>query len=302
MTASATRDITIVEVGPRDGLQNEKRIVSTDEKLALIALLRAARLPRLEITAFVSPKWVPQMADHDEILRRTPAAAGLIRSVLVPNERGALAALAIGVEELAIFTSASETFAQKNINCSIAESIERFGPVAALAREHGVRLRGYVSCTVECPYEGPIAPQAALGVANALADLGCIEISLADTIGRARPDGIDAMLSAVTASMAAEKLACHFHDTFGHALDNVDVALAHGIRVFDSAIGGLGGCPYAPGAAGNLSTLPLVKHLENKGFSTGIDIDGLRQTEEFAAGLRGTNSETQLGGGRRTSG
>lgn len=302
MNASSTCKITIVEVGPRDGLQNEKRIVSTDEKLALIALLRAARLPRLEITAFVSPKWVPQMADHAEILRRTPAGDDLIRSVLVPNERGALAALAIGVEELAIFTSASETFAQKNINCSIAESIERFKPVAVLAREHGVRLRGYVSCTVHCPYEGSIAPQAARDVAIGLADLGCIEISLADTIGRAKPDGVDAMLSAVTGSLAAEKLACHFHDTFGHALDNVDVALAHGIRVFDSAIGGLGGCPYAPGAAGNLSTQPLVKHLEKRGFSAGVDIHGLRQAEEYAAGLRGTNSETQLGGGRRTSG
>ncbi|TWF46470.1 hydroxymethylglutaryl-CoA lyase [Neorhizobium alkalisoli] len=302
MTFRPFPDVTIVEVGPRDGLQNEKRIVPTEEKLALIELLKGARLPRLEITAFVSPKWVPQMADHEEILRRTPAADGLIRSVLVPNERGALAAIAIGVEELAIFTSASETFAEKNINCSIAESLERFEPVAALAREHGIRLRGYVSCTVECPYEGPIRPQAATGVANALADLGCVEISLADTIGRATPESVDAMLSAVKASLTAEKLACHFHDTFGHALDNVDVALGHGIRVFDSAISGLGGCPYAPGAAGNLSTLPLVKHLEEKGFSTGIDIERLLQAEEFAAGLRQGNTEIQAGDGRRVSG
>jgi hydroxymethylglutaryl-CoA lyase len=280
-------DVTIVEVGPRDGLQNEKRIVPTEDKLALIRLLRAAGLSRMEVTAFVSPKWVPQMADHEAVLRGTPPAAGLIRSVLVPNERGALAALAIGVEELAVFTSASETFARKNINCSIAESIARFVPVAALARSHGVRLRGYVSCAVECPYEGPVAPQAVADVAGTLAELGCIEISLADTIGRATATGVEAMLAAVTATLAAEQLACHFHDTLGYALSNVDVALARGIRVFDSAIGGLGGCPYAPGAAGNLSTLPLVRHLEDKGLSTGMEIARLRQAEEFAAWLCG---------------
>ncbi|MBX9459344.1 MAG: hydroxymethylglutaryl-CoA lyase [Rhizobium sp.] len=285
--ADVTPDITIVEVGPRDGLQNEKRLVPTGDKLALIGLLRAAGLPRLEVTAFVSPKWVPQMADHEAVLRGTPPGEGLIRSVLVPNERGALAALAIGVEELAVFTSASETFARKNINCSIAESIERFEPVAKLARQHGVRLRGYVSCTVECPYEGAIDPEAAARVALALSDLGCVEISLADTIGRATPEGVDAMLSAVTAQLPAARLACHFHDTFGHALDNVDVALAHGIRVFDSAVGGLGGCPYAPGAAGNLSTLPLVRHVEANGFSTGVDIARLREAEVFADSLRG---------------
>ncbi|EUB99395.1 Hydroxymethylglutaryl-CoA lyase [Rhizobium sp. CF080] len=285
--AGITPDVTIVEVGPRDGLQNEKRIVPTEEKLALISLLCAANLPRLEITAFVSPKWVPQMADHEAILRETPPADGLIRSVLVPNERGALSALAIGVEELAVFTSASETFAHKNINCTITESIERFTPVAALARRCGVRLRGYVSCAVECPYEGPVAPRAVADVAGALAELGCIEISLADTIGRATPAGVDAMLSSVNGRLPPGRLACHFHDTFGHALDNVDVALGYGIRVFDSAIGGLGGCPYAPGAAGNLSTLPLVMHLESRGFSTGTDIATLQQAEEFAAGLRG---------------
>jgi len=279
-------DVTIVEVGPRDGLQNEKRSVSTEDKLALIALLRAARLPRLEVTAFVSPKWVPQMADHEAVLRGTPPAEGLIRSVLVPNERGALAAIAIGAEELAVFTSASEAFAQKNINCSISESIARFAPVADLARAHGIRLRGYVSCAVECPFEGPVAPQAAADVAVALAELGCSEISLADTIGRATPAGVGAMLDAVTARLPANRLACHFHDTFGHALDNVDVALSRGITVFDSAVGGLGGCPYAPGAAGNLSTLPLVRHLEGKGFSTGVDIARLQEAEAFANGLR----------------
>jgi hydroxymethylglutaryl-CoA lyase len=302
MMAAAYPDVTIVEVGPRDGLQNEKRIIPTERKLALISRLRSANLPRLEITAFVSPRWVPQMADHEEILRQTPAGDALIRSVLVPNERGALAALSIGVDELAVFTSASETFARKNINCSIAESMERFEPVAALARDHGVRLRGYVSCAVECPFEGPVAPQAALDVAGALADLGCIEISLADTIGRATPEGVDAMLATVATGLSPMQLACHFHDTFGRAFDNVDVALGHGIRVFDSAIGGLGGCPYAPGAAGNVSTLALAEHIETRGFSTGIDMQGLRQAEEFAAGLREANPPDRASIGRRMPG
>lgn len=273
---------TIVEVGPRDGLQNEKQIISTADKLELIRLLLAAGLSRLEVTAFVSPRWVPQMADHEAVLRGTPSAAGLIRSVLVPNERGALAALAVGVDELAVFTSASESFAQQNINCSIAESLQRFAPVAALAAQRGVRLRGYVSCSFECPYEGQVAAEAALDVAQALADLGCSEISLADTIGRAKPDQVDALVHRATRALGAETLACHFHDTHGNALDNVDAALAHGIRIFDSAIGGLGGCPYAPGAAGNLSTIPLAIHLENAGYSTGLNVTALHAAEKFA--------------------
>ena len=278
--------VTIVEVGPRDGLQNEKRIVATEEKLELISFLLAAGLTRLEVTAFVSPKWVPQMADHEAVLRGTSPAEGLVRSVLVPNERGTHAALEIGVEELAIFTSASESFARKNINCSIDESIKRFQPVADLARNSGVRLRGYVSCAVECPYEGAVAPHAVADIANTLADLGCTEVSLADTIGRASPDSVFKMLSAVGRKLQPQQLACHFHDTYGRALENIDVALEHGIRVFDSAIGGLGGCPYAPGAAGNLSTLLLVNHLENKGYSTDLDIAALERAEELATKIR----------------
>ncbi|MBA8845870.1 hydroxymethylglutaryl-CoA lyase [Ochrobactrum sp. RH1CCR137] len=278
--------VTIVEVGPRDGLQNEKRIVATEEKLELISFLLAAGLTRLEVTAFVSPKWVPQMADHEAVLRGTSPAEGLVRSVLVPNERGTHAALEIGVEELAIFTSASESFARKNINCSIDESIKRFQPVADLARNSGVRLRGYVSCAVECPYEGAVAPHAVADIANTLADLGCTEVSLADTIGRASPDSVYKMLSAVGRELQPQQLACHFHDTYGRALENIDVALEHGIRVFDSAIGGLGGCPYAPGAAGNLSTLLLVNHLEHKGYSTDLDIAALERAEELATKIR----------------
>lgn len=276
---------TIVEVGPRDGLQNEKQIVPTPQKLELIGLLRAAGFTRLEVTAFVSPKWVPQMADHETVLRGTAPSEGLIRSALVPNERGALLALAIGVEELAVFTSASETFAKKNINCSIAESLQRFRPVASLAARHGVRLRGYVSCSVECPYEGQIAPEAALHVALALADLGCGEISLADTIGRARSEQVNALMRIATSALPMETLACHFHDTHGHALDNVDAALVNGIRIFDSAIAGLGGCPYAPGAAGNLSTTSLATFLEKAGYSTGLNVARLKGVEDFARQL-----------------
>ncbi|MCK4206964.1 hydroxymethylglutaryl-CoA lyase [Brucella pituitosa] len=282
-------DVTMVEVGPRDGLQNEKRIVSTKEKLELISCLRATGLTRLEVTAFVSPKWVPQMADHEAVLRGTPPAEGLVRSVLAPNERGAHAALEIGVEELAVFTSASESFARKNINCSIDESIKRFQPVADLARDRGVRLRGYVSCAVDCPFEGAVEPHAVADITGKLADLGCTEISLADTIGRASPDSVHMMLTVVGQKLQPQQLACHFHDTYGRALENIDVALEHGIRVLDSAIGGLGGCPYAPGAAGNLSTLLLVNHLENKGYSTGLDIAALEQAEQLAKKIRTTS-------------
>jgi len=282
-------DVTIVEVGPRDGLQNEKRIVSTKEKLELISCLRTTGLTRLEVTAFVSPKWVPQMADHEAVLRGTPPAEGLVRSVLVPNERGSHTALEIGVEELAVFTSASESFARKNINCSIDESIKRFQPVADLARDRGVRLRGYVSCAVECPFEGAVEPHAVANIAGKLADVGCTEISLADTIGRASPDSVHKMLLVVGQKLQRQQLACHFHDTYGRALENIDVALEHGIRVFDSAIGGLGGCPYAPGAAGNLSTLLLVNHLENRGYSTSLDIAALERAERLATTIRTTS-------------
>ncbi|MBB4095608.1 hydroxymethylglutaryl-CoA lyase [Ochrobactrum pecoris] len=279
-------DITIVEVGPRDGLQNEKRIVPTIDKLRLIELLTDAGLSRIEVTAFVSPRWVPQMADHETVLRNVPRAKGVIRSVLVPNEKGAANALGIGVEEVAVFTSASETFAQRNINCSIAESIERFVPIAALAHEYGARLRGYVSCTTECPFEGLVEPQATTQVVAALRTLGCVEIALADTIGCASPDQVDAMLKNVTAQFSSEELACHFHDTSGQALKNIDIALDYGIRAFDSAAGGLGGCPYAPGAAGNLKTSSLVRHLQEKGYSTGLSLAALERAEAFAQSLR----------------
>lgn len=284
----AGKKVTIVEVGPRDGLQNEKSIVSTEDKLRLIALLADAGFSRIEATAFVSPRWVPQMADHDAVMRGIKHRPDLTLSALVPNEQGALAAVQAGAQELAVFASASETFARKNTNCTIAESLERFRPVLALAASHGIAVRGYVSCTVDCPYEGAIQPSAARSVAEQLFDLGCAEIAVADTIGRATPDRVDIMLAEVLKSVPVARLACHFHDTSGLALANVDVALDHGIRVFDSAIGGLGGCPYAPGAAGNVASERLVCHLEDLGFRTGVVPTKMKIAADVAASFRKT--------------
>ncbi len=281
----SSKKITIVEVGPRDGLQNEKGVISTEDKLTLIELLADAGLPRIEATAFVSPKWVPQMADHDEVMSRATRRSGLILSALVPNEKGAAAAIRAGAQELAVFASASETFALKNTNCTIAESMERFKPVLDVATRHGLKVRGYVSCAIDCPYEGPITPIAVRSVSEQLLEMGCNEVAVSDTIGRATPTRVDRMLFEVTKSISVNQLACHFHDTSGLALENVDIALRHGIGVFDSAAGGLGGCPYAPGAAGNVATGRLVDHLEMRGYAHGIDRMLLNKAERFAAKL-----------------
>lgn len=281
-----TKRVTIVEVGPRDGLQNEPGTIATEAKLRLIALLAEAGFDRIEATAFVSPRWVPQMADHDRVLREAVRRPGLLLSALVPNEKGAVAAIAAGAQALAVFAAASETFASRNTNCSIAESIDRFRPVLRLAEASGLPVRGYVSCAVDCPYEGPVAPEAVREVAARLAGIGCGEVAVADTIGRASPERVSRMLDVVVPEIGAARLACHFHDTGGRALVNVDVALGYGIRVFDGAAGGLGGCPYAPGAAGNLGTGRLVAHLEAAGYATGMDVAALSDAEAFAASLR----------------
>ena len=278
----AGREITIVEVGPRDGLQNEKGVIATDDKLELIRLLADCGLCRIEATAFVSPKWVPQMADHDTVMRRAVRRDGVRLSALVPNEQGAIAAIAAGAQELAVFASASETFAMKNTNCTIAESIERFVPVLELAKANDLPVRGYVSCAVDCPYEGAIAPAAVARVTEQLARIGCNEIAVADTIGRARPDRVDDMLRPVLDIISVDGLACHFHDTGGMAIANVDVALERGIRIFDGACGGLGGCPYAPGAAGNLATGRLARHLSLRGYDHGLDLSALDRAADFA--------------------
>lgn len=268
----AADSVTIVEVGPRDGLQNEKAQIATVDKLALIGLLADAGLSRIEATAFVSPRWVPQMADHEAVMRSVPRRPGIVFSALVPNEKGAEAALASGAQSLAVFTAASESFCLKNTNCTIAESITRFRPVMALAKRAGVPVRGYVSCALDCPYEGEIAPEAVATVTAELLALGCNEIALSDTLGRGTPDRTADMVAAALQRAPATVLAGHFHDTSGRAIANVEAAWELGLRVFDGSVGGLGGCPYAPGAAGNFATERLVAHFAAKGIETGVDL------------------------------
>lgn len=269
--------VTIVEVGPRDGLQNEAQVIATEIKIELIQRLAAAGLPVVEATAFVSPKWVPQMADHDAVLRGIQRQPGVRYPVLTPNMRGFEAALAAGAQEVAVFGAASESFSRKNINCSIAESLERFAPVVAAAQEHGVRVRGYVSCVLGCPYEGEIAPSAVASVAEALYRMGCYEISLGDTIGTGTPLKARRMLETVAEQVPMERLAAHFHDTYGQALANLYAVLELGLRTIDSSVAGLGGCPYAKGAAGNVATEDVVYLLQGMGINTGIDLDALVQ-------------------------
>jgi hydroxymethylglutaryl-CoA lyase len=272
--------VRIVEVGPRDGLQNEQRPISTADKISLINALADCGLHTIEATAFVSPRWVPQMADHDLVMRQVPRRPDLMLSALVPNETGARAAIAAGAQGLAVFASASESFAQKNTNCSIAESLHRFAPVMELAHEQGLPVRGYISCAIDCPFEGKINPDAVSRVAEALRKLGCTEIAVSDTLGRARPEAVAQMLKSVKQIIDDHQIAGHYHDTAKGALENVAVSLEMGVRIFDASIGGLGGCPYAPGAAGNLRTGHLVAFLEEQGFKTGIDQARLTPLEQ----------------------
>lgn len=285
-TGAAASRVSIVEMAPRDGLQNEKVLIETRDKIRLTDMLSGCGFERIEVTSFVSPKWVPQLADAAEVMAGIARRPGVRYAVLTPNMKGFEAALAAGADEVAIFASASEGFSQHNINCSIAESIERFRPVAEAARKEGVPVRGYVSCVVECPYDGAVAPESAADVAAQLLELGCYEISLGDTIGRGTPEAVDRMLAAVLANIPAEKLAGHFHDTSGRALDNIGVALDRGLRVFDASVGGLGGCPYAPGAKGNVDTLLVDRYLTSRGFVTGLDEDALEAASAFALSLR----------------
>ncbi len=278
--------VEIVEVGPRDGLQNEARLIPAADKIALVDLLSQAGFARIEVTSFVSPKWVPQLADAAEVMAGIARRPGVTYAVLTPNLKGYEAARAAGAGEVAVFAAASEAFSQANLNCSIAESIDRFAPVAAAAAQDGIRLRGYVSTVTHCPYAGAIAPAEAARVAALLRDLGCAEVSLGDTLGRARPDEVDAMLQAVLSELPPDRLAGHFHDTAGRALDHIDVALARGLRVFDAAAGGLGGCPYAPGAAGNVATERVAAHLAARGLVTGLDPRILAQAAALARALR----------------
>jgi hydroxymethylglutaryl-CoA lyase len=279
-------EVTIVEVGPRDGLQNEPRPIPAAQKIELIDLLSATGFWRIEAASFVSPKWVPQMADGAEVMAGITRRPGTRYVALTPNMKGYQAARAAHADEVAIFGAASEAFSQKNINCSIADSIERFRPIAEAAKADGIPVRGYISCVVACPYDGPITPAEVARVASLLFGLGCYEVSLGDTVGHGTPETIAAMLEAVLAVAPPSKLAGHYHDTNGRALESVAVSMAKGLRVFDSAVGGLGGCPYAPGAKGNLSTGVLARDLAAKDITTGLDLAALAEAERFVLEIR----------------
>ena len=287
------KHVKIVEVGPRDGLQNEPQSIPTDVKVALIERLADAGLPAVEAAAFVSAKWVPQMADGADVMARIRRKPGVAYPVLVPNLQGFAAAVAAGAAEIAVFGAASETFSRKNINSSIAVSLERFRPVIEAARDADVRVRGYVSCVLGCPYEGDVAPAAVASVAGALHAMGCYEVSLGDTIGAGTPGKTAVMLDAVARVVPVERLAGHYHDTYGQALANIYASLEHGVAVFDSSVAGLGGCPYAKGATGNVATEDVVYLLHGLGIATGVDLDRLVDAGEFicAALGRPTNSK-----------
>ena len=277
--------VEIFEVGPRDGLQNEKRFIATKDKVALVDCLSRAGFRRIEVASFVSPKWVPQMADSGDVLRQITRAAGVRYAALTPNLIGLEAARAARADEVAVFASASEGFSRANLNCAIEESLQRFVPVMQAAAEAEIPVRGYISCVTDCPFDGATPPPAVARLAAQLRAMGCYEISLGDTIGRASPDSISAMLRAVLEEVPADQLAGHYHDTGGMALANIEASLEYGVRVFDAAVGGLGGCPYAPGASGNVATEAVHEWLTGMGWQTGLDRDVLAQAARLARGL-----------------
>jgi hydroxymethylglutaryl-CoA lyase len=269
------RDVVVVEVGPRDGLQNEAELIATETKVEFIDALAAAGLPVIEATSFVNPRAVPQLADADEVMARIRRPADARFPVLIPNSKGLERALAVGVDAIALFTSATEAFAEANVGTSIDGTFERFADVVDTARERALWIRGYVSVAFGCPFSGSVTPQQVVAVAERLLELGCTEVCLADTIGVATPDSVDAMLREVSGSVPINQLAVHFHDTSGQALSNVAVALQRGVRTFDSAVGGLGGCPFAPGSPGNLATEHLLRYLKSAGLESGVDLDAV---------------------------
>jgi hydroxymethylglutaryl-CoA lyase len=287
--------VRIVEVGPRDGLQNEKAQVRTEDKIALIDRLSATGLRTIEATSFVSPKWVPQLADAAEVFAGIKRRAGIAYPVLVPNEKGYERAREVGVEEIAVFTAASEAFNQRNINAGIDESIERFRPVLQRAAADGVRVRGYVSTVLGCPYQGDVPLADVVRVARALHDLGCYEVSLGDTIGVGTPAKARAMLRAVAGEVPMPTLAIHFHDTYGQALANILACLEEGVSVVDSAVSGAGGCPYAKGASGNVASEDVVYMLHGLGVDTGVDLARLAETGRWLAALLGRETGSKAG-------
>ena len=279
--------VEIYEVGPRDGLLNEPGEIAVADKVALVDRLSAAGFRRIECASFVSPKWVPQMAGSAEVLAGITRAPGVRYAALTPNMRGFDDACAAGAGEVAVFGSASEGFSRANVNAGVDEALARFAPVIEAARSIDLPVRGYVSCVVECPYDGAVDPGAVARVADRLFAMGCHEVSLGDTLGRATPDGIVRMLMAVRDVVPVGRLAGHYHDTGGHALSNIDASLSLGLRIFDASVGGLGGCPYAPGAAGNVATEAVAAHLHRLGYETGLDLEAVEQAAEFARGLVG---------------
>lgn len=296
-----TNPIAIVEVGPRDGLQNEKQTINVATKVELIERLADAGLKNVEAGAFVSPKWVPQMAASDEVMATVKRREGVSYPVLTPNMKGYEGARAARADTIAVFAAASESFSQKNINCSIEESLERFKPVVEAAKQDGVRVRGYLSCVLGCPYEGKISPSQVALVAAALYDMGCYEISLGDTIGVGTAGETRELIKAVSSSVPVESLAGHFHDTYGQALANIWAALEEGVRTFDSSVSGLGGCPYAPGASGNVATEDVVYMLHGSGFDTGADLDRLIKTSLWISEKLGRRPASKVTQARRAS-
>jgi hydroxymethylglutaryl-CoA lyase len=286
--------VKIVEVGPRDGLQNEATIIPTDVKIELINLLSDTGLSAIEATSFVSPKWVPQMADNTQVMRGIFRRTGVSYPVLVPGIQGFAAAAAAGAEEIAVFGAASEAFSQRNINCSIAESMERFAPVIAAARQRNIKVRGYVSCVLGCPYQGNVSPDTVALVAGKLLEMGCYEISLGDTIGFGTPLKVQELIDKVAEVVPLEQVAVHFHDTYGQALANILASLELGIAVVDSSVAGLGGCPYAKGASGNVASEDLLYMLNGMGIETGVDLERLIAAGTYISNFLGRPSGSRV--------
>ncbi|WP_069946809.1 hydroxymethylglutaryl-CoA lyase [Microbulbifer aggregans] len=294
MNSGLPTRVKMVEVGPRDGLQNEKQPISVDTRIGLVNRLSQAGLPVIEAGSFVSPKWVPQMAASEEVLAGIERRAGVTYSALTPNLKGYERAVEARADEVAVFGAASEAFTQKNINCSIAESLERFAPLLERAAADGIPVRGYVSCVLGCPYEGEIAPEKVAEVSAALLDMGCYEISLGDTIGVGTPERAKRMIEKVASRVPMEKLAVHFHDTYGQALANLYAALQMGVAVVDSAVAGLGGCPYARGASGNVASEDVLYLLQGLGIETGVDLDKLVAAGNFISAELGRESNSRV--------
>ncbi|MGR3795151.1 hydroxymethylglutaryl-CoA lyase [Vannielia sp. SX4] len=278
--------VEIFEVGPRDGLQNEKAVIGVAEKVALVDCLSRAGFHRIEAASFVSPKWVPQMASSGEVMAGITRAERVSYWALTPNMKGYEAARAAGCDGVAVFGAATEGFSRANLNCSVDEALARFAPVLEAAKADGVPVRGYVSVVTDCPFEGEVDPGAVAKVAGALLRMGCVEVSLGETLGRGVPERVDAMLAAVLGEVPPERLAGHFHDTSGRALENIEVALERGLRVFDAAVGGLGGCPYAPGAAGNVATEAVAARLAELGYETGLNMAVIEEAAAMARAMR----------------